>query len=271
LSETLAELRVALLKNNADTASKELSLSKSLNISLLAVEQLVASSMDYYLRYEALGLSLFSTSKGAPGAVRVDFSAGSLTHRLADDPKHQNLVRAVGLNKATARAGVCPSVLDATAGLGKDAFLLAMTGCSVLMLERSRIVHAMLADGLDRALASDKVIANTAVAEVASRLSLRHGDLLELGDSLQRVDVVYLDPMFPARRKSARVKKDMFLLQGLLGHEENKPGLLQAALKLADNRVVVKRGKLSPALGARTPDVSYKGRNSRYDVYLVKN
>lgn len=260
-----------LLKAQVDATARELSLSASLAIPMLEAEQLSPDAVDYYLSFEAAGLSLLSTSKDAPGAVRVDFSDGRLNHRVADDPKHQNLVRAVGLNKIAARAGATPRVLDATAGLGKDAFLLAMTGCSVQMLERSGIVHAMLADGLQRALATDRVTANTAVAVAASRLSLRRGDLLELGDSLNRVDVVYLDPMFPARNKSARVKKDMFLLQGLLGHVENKPGLLEAALHLADKRVVVKRGKLSPTLGARTPDISYKGRSSRYDVYLLKN
>ena len=247
---------------------QELTLCESLSIPLLEGLQLASRKVDYYLKIEPAGLSLFSTASDAPGGLRVDFSDARLNYRVVDDPKHQNLIKAIGLKKMTAKVGTKPRILDATAGLGKDAFLLAMSGCSVQMLERSGIVHALLADGLHRSLSAHNKSVNTAVAEAASRLSLRKGDLLELVDSLDPVDVVYLDPMFPIRSKRARVKKDMFLLQGLLGHAETTSELLDAGLRLANYRVVVKRAKLSPALGNRTPEITYKGRSSRYDVYL---
>ena len=246
-------------------------MAESLAIPLLEAGVPSSSDLDHYLRLDPAGLGLYSTASDAPGAVLVDFSNQSLNYRALNKPKHQNLVKAVGLHKAAARAAPRLRILDATAGLGKDAFLLASLDCRVTMLERSSIVHAMLADGLERALLVDKPQAKTAVADAASRLSLRRGDFLDLADTLEPVDVVYLDPMFPARSKSARVKKDMFLLQGLLGHAESQPELLEAALNLALNRVVVKRGKLSPALDQRAPDISYKGRSSRYDVYLTRN
>lgn len=245
-------------------------MAESLAIPLLEAGQSPALELDYYLRLDPAGLGLFSTARDAPGAVRVDFSNQRLNYRVLNKPRHQNLVKAIGLNKVAAPSGPSLRILDATAGLGKDAFLLASLGCWVTMLERSNIVHGMLSDGLERALLADKTQGKTAVADAASRLSLRRGDFLDLAAALEPVDVVYLDPMFPVRSKSARVKKDMFLLQGLLGHAESQPELLEAALNLALNRVVVKRGKLSPTLDQRAPDISYKGRSSRYDVYLVQ-
>ena len=263
--------RIALLKRGATASAQEHSLAESLAIPLLEAGVPSSLDLDYYLRLDPAGLGLFSTASDAPGAVRVDFSNQSLNYRVLNKPKHQNLVKAVGLKKAAAHSAPRLRILDATAGLGKDAFLLASLGCCVTMLERSSIVHGMLADGLERALLADNPQAKIAVAATASRLSLRRGDFLDLTDALEPVDVVYLDPMFPARSKSARVKKDMFLLQGLLGHAESQPELLDAALNLAVRRVVVKRGKLSPALDQRAPDISYKGRSSRYDVYLTRN
>jgi 16S rRNA (guanine1516-N2)-methyltransferase len=249
---------------------QELLLAESLAIPLLESVMPSSLDLDYYLRLDPAGLGLFSTASDAPGAVRVDFSDQSLNYRVLNKPKHQNLVKAVGLNKIAARSAPKLHILDATAGLGKDAFLLASLDCWVTMLERSSIVHAMLADGLERGLLADNTQAKTTVADATSRLSLCRGDFLELADALEPVDVVYLDPMFPPRSKSARVKKDMFLLQGLLGHAESQPELLDAALNLAVSRVVVKRGKLSPALDPRAPDISYGGRSSRYDVYLTQ-
>ncbi|MCH8137219.1 MAG: class I SAM-dependent methyltransferase [Proteobacteria bacterium] len=263
--------RIALLKRGATASEQELLLAESLAIPLLEAAVPSSLDLDYYLRLDPAGLGLFSTASDAPGAVRVDFSNQSLNYRVLNKPKHQNLVKAVGLNRVAAHSAPRLRILDATAGLGKDAFLLASLDCCVTMLERSSIVHAMLADGLERALQADNPQAKTAVAATASRLSLRRGDFLDLADALEPVDVVYLDPMFPPRSKSARVKKDMFLLQGLLGHAESQLELLDAALNLAISRVVVKRGKLSPALDQRAPDISYKGRSSRYDVYLTRN
>ena len=262
--------RVALLKLGATASAQELLLAESLAIPLLEAGVPSGSDLDYYLRLDPAGLGLYSTARDAPGAVRVDFSNQRLNYRVLNKPRHQNLVKAVGLNKVAPHSGPRLRILDAAAGLGKDAFLLASLGCYVTMLERSNIVHAMLADGLERALLADNTQAKTAIADAASRLSLRGGDFLDLAATLEPVDVVYLDPMFPARTKSARVKKDMFLLQGLLGHAENQAELLDVALNLALSRVVVKRGKLSPALDQRAPDISYKGRSSRYDVYLTQ-
>lgn len=197
-------------------------------------------------------------------AVAVDFSAPALNYRVTSAIKQQGLSKAVGI-KTTLR----PSVLDATAGYGKDAYLLASQGCRVELFERDPFVFALLQDGLARGLASQQ---ETVVA-ACQRLSLVNQDFIESSiDTLGgvgSVDVVYLDPMFPESKKSARVKKDMYALQELLGAATDADALWGQACKLARRRVVVKRSKSAPTLGNRAPDIQYKGSSSRFDVYLT--
>ena len=159
-------------------------------------------------------------------------------------------------------------MLDATGGLGRDAFVLASLGCTVTVVERSPVVAALLKDGLKRAEADQEVSA------IARRIKLVQGDsqaLLPLFSKQEEsIDVVYLDPMFPHREKSALVKKEMRLFQSLLGADADANELLQPALGLAKYRVVVKRPKGAPDLGLRTPSYRLEGKACRYDVYTLK-
>jgi 16S rRNA (guanine1516-N2)-methyltransferase len=107
-------------------------------------------SVPFCLCVDKNGVSLGQSGKKAPGPVRVDFLTGKAKHRLNyGGGKGQLLAKAVGINK---RAGL--KVLDATAGLGQDSFVLASLGCEVTLLERSPIVRALLIDGMQRGLAS---------------------------------------------------------------------------------------------------------------------
>lgn len=214
---------------------------------------------DYLLQFEQGRLQLHSRLPEFPAALYVDFADAKLHYRAHSAMRSQNLAKAIGVK---GRRGV--TVLDATAGLGKDAFLLASLGCELTMLERSAVVHALLADGLSRG-----ETCGTETAEILSRMQLERGDFLEFAPTAPTFDVIYLDPMFPQRRKSAKVKKDMALLQQLLGSQSDGTQLLEHAMGMAKKRVVVKRAKLSPQLGESKPDIEFKGSSSRYDVYLV--
>jgi len=162
------------------------------------------------------------------------------------------------------KGSVLPSVLDATAGLGKDAYLLASMGCELAMLERSPIVYKLLVDGIERAAKESQTI-----RQRIARMHLRNDDFLQSEGVMDKYDVVYLDPMFPVRSKSAKVKKEMFALQKLLGSDDESLDWLGKARTLAKKRIVVKRAKLSSFLGGEKPDIQFKGSSSRYDVYLV--
>ncbi|MFO1372598.1 MAG: class I SAM-dependent methyltransferase [Candidatus Competibacteraceae bacterium] len=208
-------------------------------------------------------LELRETSPNAPGPVYVDFLGGTVAHRRRfGGGRRQPLARAIGLKNHAA-----PTVLDVTAGLGRDAFVLACLGCTVQMVERSPIVAALLNDGLMRA-AQDPDIGTV----VAARLHLTVADgreyLWQLASD-QRPDVVYLDPMYPHRQKSALVKKEMRLLRQLVGDDWDASILLAAALACARWRVVVKRPRLAPLLTGPPPTVQIIAPNTRFDVYLL--
>ena len=221
------------------------------------------------LRLDAGGWTLLDPARGGAGSVRCDLLAGGLGERLRQSIEGRGasgegrLARALGLRRHPA-----PSVLDATAGLGRDTLVAAALGCAVVACERSPIVALLLRDGLARATA-DATLAPI-VARVRVEVADARAVLAALPDA-ERPDVVLLDPMFPERRKSARAKGEMQLLQLLLGAtpEEDAP-LLAAALAEARRRVVVKRPAHAPPIaGARSPDLAVAGRAARYDVYVI--
>jgi len=203
------------------------------------------------------GLELRDTRPGAPGAVGVDF--GRLARRTGSI-RGESVARAVGL-----RGNEPLSVLDATAGLGRDAFVLASLGAEVRMVERSAVVAALLADGLARAGRDPNL------AAAASRMTLIEGDartlMAELAEQA-RPDVVYLDPMYPEEGTKGQVKKEMQLLRQLLGPDPDVTPLFETALACARRRVVVKRPRRAPPLPGAKPSHSLEGRSTRFDVYV---
>ncbi len=210
------------------------------------------------------GLGLQQTGPGAPGIVRAEIDSARMRHRRRSG--HNELLgRAVGVGR---RAALC--VLDATAGLGRDAAVLADLGCAVLLCERHPLVALLLRDALDRIRASGDPWGT----ELARRLSLRAVDAMSLPVSvLAPIDVIYLDPMFPSRRKSAAVKKEMRLFQSLVAGSTEGSGeeLLGWALDQDVARVVVKRPSAAPALGELRPSHSIKGKSVRFDVHVRRS
>ncbi len=209
------------------------------------------------------GLELQETGPGAASGVTVDFSpTGANARRLATASRRQPLASAVGLKKRT------PTVVDATAGLGRDALLLASLGCTVTAIERSAVLGAMLRDALERAATED------ADDEISRRyFSLIIGNAAEVLAGLpeqEAPDVIYLDPMFPPSGKSALPKKEMRILRRLVGDDPDAEGLLEVARRVARDRVVVKRTPRAPAL-LPNPTMSIRGKLTRYDVYLRQN
>lgn len=208
------------------------------------------------------GLQLVELGDKAPGPVRVDFVEGAAAHRRQfGGGSGQMIAKAVGV-----QSGVRPNVLDATAGLGRDAFVLASLGCRMTLIERQPLVAALLEDGLQRAAL------DLEVAPIAERMRLLTGNAIELMRSWQgeAPQVIYLDPMFPHRDKSALVKKEMRLFRPFVGDDLDAPALLEAALALATHRVVVKRPRKAPAIGGGKPGYVLEGKSSRYDIYPKK-
>ncbi len=214
------------------------------------------------------GLVLHAVGAEHGLSIRADFHGSTVTYRRKQGGgKGQMIAKAIGV-----RSGVHPWVLDATAGLGGDAFVLASLGCPMTLLERVPAVRLLLEDGLAQArrFAVDQ---DSGLVEVLDRMTVVEADSLnylrEISEE-DRPDVVYLDPMFPVRTKSAMVKKEMRVFHSLVGPDPDADGLLEAALSCARYRVVVKRPRRAPALVGPAPSHVLEGKSNRYDVYAIE-
>lgn len=192
--------------------------------------------------------------------LRVDFVNGAVGHRLRfGGGRGQPLARAMGLQN-----GKSPRVIDATAGLGRDAFLLASLGVIVTLIERSPQMHALLADGMDRAKEEGGVY-----SDIIGRMTLLHGDAKDLIPDLEG-DSILIDPMHPPRRNSALVKRELRQVRDIVGTDDDAADLMQVALAHARNRVVLKwPTKADPMGGLRTCSHRILGKSTRYDVFMT--
>lgn len=207
------------------------------------------------------GLSLNLPETGKP--LFIDFTSGKLAHRRQfGGGRGQPLAKAIGL-----KAGHNPSVIDATAGLGRDAFVLATLGCQVDLLEQQPLLAALLENALQRAAEQ------ASTAAIIQRMCLHPTNSLDYLQALPPTDypeVIYLDPMYPVRDKTARVKKDMQILHQLVGEDQNGDALLLLALERCRKRVVVKRPSKAPELAGLRANHTLNSKNTRYDVYLSR-
>jgi 16S rRNA (guanine1516-N2)-methyltransferase len=182
------------------------------------------------------------------GPVYVDFE----TLAKRSKQKKDLIAKAVGI-----KSSYRPTIIDATAGLGQDAFILASYGCQVTMIERSKVIAALLQDGLERARH----------LETVSGLTLLQGDAKDLLPTVPTPDVIYLDPMYPESGKTALKRKEMRLFRELLGDDLDVDEVLELALQTAQKRVVLKRPLKAKKLGK--PSSIFEGSTIRFDVYLT--
>ena len=218
---------------------------------------------EFALQVGRQGLQFVELGRDAAGPVRVDFVDGVVAHRrLFGGGNGQMIARAVGI-----QPGVRPLLVDATAGLGRDAFVLARLGCAVTLIERQPLIAALLEDGLRRALMDPEVGPTVAQMRLLCGNAI---DLLGAWDG-EPPQVIYLDPMFPPRDKCASAKKEMRLFRPLAGADDDAPALLAAALALATHRVVVKRARKAPAIAGESPGYALEGKSSRFDIYPKKS
>ena len=212
----------------------------------------------FLLQVNVQHLELCKLDEPKLGAISVDFVEGAAAHRRKfGGGRGQDIAKAIGL-----KHGFTPHVLDATAGLGRDAFVLASLGCQVTLMERMPIVAALLADGLSRAQL------NGDVSDIANRMQLIHASSISDMSLAKQPDVIYLDPMYPHKEKSALVKKEMRIFQSLVGADNDADALLEPAIALAKYRVVVKRPSYAPPLNDKKPSTSINMKKNRFDVYV---
>ncbi len=249
---------IAIIYDTGELKTQAEKLAKNLGLDL--TDHLHKNNYPAVLVLTAQRLELLPTHQNAPGAIYADFLSPAMQHRHQHGGGRQQLLaRAVGLHKKK-NLTIC----DISAGLGRDAFVLASLGAQVVMIERSPIVGALLQDGWQRA---------RQVAWIGALswdfLQQDSQTYLQSLPTDQRPQVIYFDPMFPERKKSALVKKEMRILREIVGEDADAPALLELALKVAQQRVVVKRPRISSPIPGIAPSFNLTGQSSRFDIYLI--
>lgn len=257
----MSEMSLAILLS--ETYRDQLNqLARATGLPLINNEQFIPSIYPYTLQYQKNTLCL-QESDSRSGPVLVDFLAGKSTYRRLKGGG-ELIVKAV-----TAGVKQPLRVWDVTAGLGRDSFVLAAAGCEMTLIERSRIIAALLADGLSRA----EEEGDEEVRAIIARMQLKVADARDLLCSItndDKPDVIYLDPMFPISKKSAQVKKEMRSFHYVVGEDATGEELLEEAINRVRYRVVVKRPKKSAYLSGKAPNFSLEGKAVRFDIYAVK-
>ncbi len=246
--------KVAVTYTVESLKSQAESLAQQLKLSIVSIDDTDHPAL---LVLTEARLELHSTGPKAPGPIYTDFLGGALAHRrLFGGGRGQLIARAVGLKK-----NPHPRLIDLSAGLGRDAFILATLGCDVMMIERNPVVAALLSDGLTRAKEAKWF------EEIKLRLIVDDAQSY-LNNLAVYPDIIYFDPMYPARTKTALVKKEMRILRKIVGSDEDAPEILALAIEKTKDRVVVKRPHHAEKISGPEPDLAFEGKSSRFDVYF---
>jgi 16S rRNA (guanine1516-N2)-methyltransferase len=155
-------------------------------------------------------------------------------------------------------------VLDLTGGWGVDSFTLACHGQQVTMLEHNPFVYSVAAYSLNRLeQENNDPFPSLKIEQVNANIYLSSDEI----DG--EYDCIYLDPMFPAHKSSAKPAKEMQILQAITDNQDINSAF-KRALETASRRVVVKRSLRAPTLDEQKPDMTYREKTIRFDVYLTR-
>jgi 16S rRNA (guanine1516-N2)-methyltransferase len=251
---------IALIAESATKQIEAKQLANQLHLDYLDDFQ-SSSHYDFLLILTDQHLGLQKVGEAIDSLFFIDFDSGKMRYRYQQASLRKEwIAKAVGINPKES-----PSIIDATAGLGRDSFILAALGYHVLMLEKSPILYALLQDGLRRAKSNDDL------NSIVERLELIHTDSIVWLNQLHndaRPDIIFLDPMFPPRKKTAAVKKEMQILHQIIDDNDDDDVLFTAALACTKRRLVVKRPRFAPYYSRCKPNFSLLGKSSRFDIYL---
>ena len=192
--------------------------------------------------------------------LKCSFIEGPILHRLKyGKGRGQNLAKAVGMKSNKNR-----NIIDATAGLGYDSFILASLGANVTLIERSKRMHELLQNGINEGISFGGEI-----QRIINRMELLFGDSKDILPKLSP-EVIMIDTMYKDRKKTALVKNNMRLVREIVGPDSDYIELLKVALNCARHRVVLKQPRYAdPIKEIRKCSHQILGRTIRYDVYMT--
>ena len=192
--------------------------------------------------------------------LKCSFIEGPILHRLKyGRGRGQNLAKAVGMKSNKNR-----TIIDATAGLGYDAFILASLGANVTLIERSEKIHSLLRDGI-----SEAKLHGGEISKIVNRMDLLFGDSKDILPTIAP-EVILIDTMYKDRKKSALVKNNMRLIREVVGSDPDYVDLINVALNCATKRVVIKQPRYAePLEDIKACSHQILGKTIRYDVYIT--
>ena len=252
------------LATKARALSERLSLDYKNDFNETDVDEYLKKGRRYYIEFGDTLVCLKCLGLKQHGPIFSDFLSKSLAYRrFSGGIKKEAIAKAIGVNK-----NFRPQVTDLTAGLGNDAFILASLGCLVTLVERNPVIYSLLENGFERA--ADYGTFDYDIKDIVNRMMITYMD----GDSFLSTyagltDVIYLDPMYQKRRKSAAVRKEMQAFHSIVGMDDDAPSLLRLALKKARYRVVVKRPLRAQYLDNHPPSYSIRGKTTRFDIFVI--
>lgn len=202
----------------------------------------------------------------ALGPLYIDVVGDTQNYRKSQHKGKQELIsKALGLAKGD------PEIWDMTFGLGQDSIFLAEIGAKVRGFERNPMIFLLMTDGLERAKGRFPLLKNLKLTFMDSVELLRQNQLELKNIGLNEwPDAMYLDPMFPQKKKSALPRKEMQIFRKLAGDDLDSLELLEFAFLKAKDRIVIKRPVKAPDLKPGKVH-SYEGNTVRFDVYKPKN
>jgi 16S rRNA (guanine1516-N2)-methyltransferase len=249
-------MNIGLIVQDEASLQKGEDLAKDLDVRILnSIEEAKENNYSCVIVVSSKGIGI--KEFGTINPIYVDYNNDKITYRRKSQKK-EIIYKAFGLNNIKN-----PIIVDATCGLGTDSFVIASFGYKIHMIERSKFIGALVASGLERG-SKDKNIQS-----LINNMILHIGNSITLLGSLSP-DIVYLDPMFPEKTKSALVKKEMRVIRQIVQNDDDASSLLEEALKQAKYRVIVKRPRKAAPLAGIKPSYKLEGSSSRFDIYITK-
>lgn len=264
IKSTILPLKVSVSSTIQSTTFLQKAENLAIKLTLPYCISPAQASTEFVLCYTERGLELLTyntTHSKLNSLLFVDFVHGKNGYRRNNNTTiKQPLARATGI-----KSGIRPNILDATAGLGGDAFVLATLGSHVTMCERNMVMAALLGDGLERAL-----LCPATKDIIQHRMTLvKTSSFIANSNQGQQYDSVYLDPMYPHDTGSALNKISMRVIRSLVGDDDDCRQLMELARAVAKKRIVVKRPRHAPPLTDDKISYQVAMKSSRFDVYII--
>lgn len=232
-----------------------------------------STNYDYMLQFSTNKIQLATVEKpplfNNSGPIYCDFAGGTAEYRRTQGKYSRKapIARAVSVAGKTFEE---THVVDATGGLGVDAFTLAFLGFKVTVIERDPIIYTLLQDGYQRGVQCKET------KEVLERMTLVHSDsfdyfnnILARAPSENDVDVVFLDPMYPLKDKVALPKKSMMIARRFLPKTSSLEEFIEISRKVSKHKVVLKRPYYEKSQNSET--TTFSGRSTNFEVHASQH